>query len=352
MTPPDAAPLCPRCDQPNPAGTIFCRHCGATLVAARAPGPPGGAGAPTEAFGSGPASADADPTRIGAPPSAGPNGLGPEPTPADRRTMALIAGVVALIVVIGVVAFALGRSGSHTRRASATTVTTAAPSTTTPPTTTAPTTTTPPTTTPTTTTPPTTLAPTPLQALDAITAGLGANYATSGPVGDAASPYAAVDHVNLSGGAGTVIVDIYRFVANSWQSQASIPLPADQGAGTLASAATNSTPIVATSLTGSSLPDFAVGTATNSTPLLSVVSHASGQWVAVPFEGTPTGTANAVDGGQIQGNQVIGSYNTCTPDCANGTTVQVAFAYQAGVFQAAAQGDVSRNGHGHHGGGG
>jgi hypothetical protein len=294
-----------------------------------------------------------DPYPGGAYPGAGGSGTGGPGGPGDEagppknpfngphRNQWIIGTAVVVALIIAGVAYGLTRSGSGTPGSASqtTTVPTTIPTTTATPTTAAPTTTTPPTTAPPSTTvaTTTTIAPTtttapppdPQTALNAIVAGFAPNYATSGVVSQGGALWAGVSHGTTGSPA---IVDVYRYGSGGWLDQATVPLTADGGAGEVAAASQNTTPVTAASLTGSIDPDFVVVTEAASNLLTSVVSDAVGSWTAIPFD-TPNGTAIAVPSATVVGNLIKAGFNNCVPDCADGTTNYIYFQYSNGVFQ-------------------
>lgn len=273
----------------------------------------------------------------GLPPTGG-RGPGGERDP--RQTVLLaVAGVLVVAIAVVAILLATHSSGSTTTSAAsgpsttstaaATTTTSAAPATTT----TAPSTTAAPTTAaPTTAAASTAPAQTPQQALNAIVAELGPVYAVSPIAGQDRQQYVAVDHqATQSGGGAQVVVDVYLYTDSSWVLQATVPLGADGSTGLLQPASQNQTPISVVAVTGAATPDFAVTTTGASTLITTIVSDQTGTWRAVPFAG-PNGTLIGVPSATITGATVTGVYNSCQPNCAQGSEQRVAYTYRSGTF--------------------
>jgi hypothetical protein len=124
-------------------------------------------------------------------------------------------------------------------------------------------------------------------------------------------------------------VDIFKYVGSAFVHQATVPLSADGGAGSISPPSSQGDgAIVSANLTGSSAPDFFVTTDSGSTSVGSVVAFVNGTWQPVPFA-TSNGPAIAVPAASVTGNQVDSQVNNCIPDCANGSTTDTYYQYVA-----------------------
>lgn len=130
--------------------------------------------------------------------------------------------------------------------------------------------------------------------------------------------------------AGAMSVSIYRWDGHSWQQQARMPI-ANKNGSLVSGGLDSSTPITAGSLTGAATPDFLIHSFGADTDWLNVVSDATGQWAAVPFNdsGGPTLGENYTG---ITGNVITVGYNGCLPNCAQGKITEVRFHYRNGLF--------------------
>lgn len=127
-----------------------------------------------------------------------------------------------------------------------------------------------------------------------------------------------------------ITATIYRWDGSAWKTQASIPIANSDGS--LASGGLDpSTPITVQPLTGATTPDFLIHSYGADTQWLNVISDATSQWAAVPFDdsGGPTFGENEVS---ISGTVVTIGYDTCNPSCATGNVTKVGFRYSNGVF--------------------
>lgn len=167
----------------------------------------------------------------------------------------------------------------------------------------------------------------PASSVTRLTPGTGTPYSASGIIAWNDGYWFAVAEQDP---AGKKTVSIYRWNGNSWQQQAQVPLANTNG--TLASGGLDpSTPITVGSLTGAATPDFLIHSFGAYTNWLNVVSAATGRWAAVQFDdsGGPTEGENLI---KISGYVITVGYDSCDPNCAQGTVTTVRFSYRNGSF--------------------
>lgn len=167
----------------------------------------------------------------------------------------------------------------------------------------------------------------PASSVDGLTPGAGTHYSASGITAWNDGYWFAVA---VEDPAGVKTLSIFRWTGHSWQQQARLPVANRDGS--LSSGFLGpSTPITAGSLTGAATPDFLIHSSGADTNWLNVVSRATGQWAAVPFEdsGGPTVGENLV---KISGDVITVGYDSCNPNCAEGKVTTVGFRYRDGLF--------------------
>lgn len=125
---------------------------------------------------------------------------------------------------------------------------------------------------------------------------------------------------------GPVLVSIYKWAGDHWMREdPSVPL----NTGALEPHDDPAPPVKVAFLTGSQTPEFLVQTIGATTSYISVISAVTGDWAVVRFRPAEAvgPVAETVPFGEVMGETVLGKYNNCLPDCAEGTYIPQEFRY-------------------------
>jgi serine/threonine protein kinase len=226
--------------------------------------------------------------------------VGSPPKDRSGRTRALMTvGAAGGVAAAALAAILMLRDDPSEPRSTAQTVQTTTTSTTEPPTTTIATTTTAP--------PPPAPSPEDLWAQVVGTLPTDTAYSTVGYLGD--TPIAMT--------AGPFDANIWQLRAGAWERLQAVILD---------SPGYSDRPIEVSDVTGDGTPDFVVTLLGGSRLFGSVVSNATGEWRAVPFD-SPDGSTSAEDL-RVQGRDLVSYVNNCVPNCATGALIQVLYLYE------------------------